>query len=52
MGGMGNNDVEKENKIIHNISKNVVVEKQIFTLNLVKNGVSNNNISNIIGIEK
>jgi hypothetical protein len=27
MGGTGNNDIEKEDKIIHNISKNVVVEK-------------------------
>ena len=27
MGGFGNNDVEKEDKIIHNISKNVVIEK-------------------------
>jgi hypothetical protein len=27
MGGAGNNDVEKEDKIIHNISKNVVIEK-------------------------
>ena len=27
MGGLGNNDIEKEDKIIHNISKNVVVEK-------------------------
>ena len=27
MGGIGNNDVEKEDKIIHNISKNVVIEK-------------------------
>jgi hypothetical protein len=27
MGGAGNNDLEKENKIIHNISKNVVIEK-------------------------
>jgi len=27
MGGTGNNDVEKEDKIIHNISKNVVIEK-------------------------
>lgn len=27
MGGTGNDDIEKEDKIIHNISKNVVVEK-------------------------
>jgi len=27
MGGMGNNDLEKEDKIIHNISKNVVIDK-------------------------
>ena len=27
MGGAGNNDIEKEDKIIHNISKNVVIEK-------------------------
>jgi hypothetical protein len=27
MGGAGNNDVEKENKIIHNISKNIVIQK-------------------------
>ncbi len=27
MGGAGNNDVEKEDKIIHNISKNVLIEK-------------------------
>jgi hypothetical protein len=27
MGGRGNNDIEKEDKIIHNISKTVVVEK-------------------------
>ena len=27
MGGFGNNDIEKEDKIIHNISKNVVIEK-------------------------
>jgi len=27
MGGSGNNDLEKEDKIIHNIAKNVVVEK-------------------------
>jgi len=27
MGGVGDNDVEKEDKIIHNISKNVVIEK-------------------------
>jgi len=27
MGGAGNNDVEKEDKIIHNISKNVVIDK-------------------------
>jgi hypothetical protein len=27
MGGTGNNDIEKEDKIIHNISKNIVVEK-------------------------
>jgi len=27
MGGKGNNDVEKEDKIIHNISKNIVIEK-------------------------
>jgi hypothetical protein len=27
MGGAGNNDTEKEDKIIHNISKNVVVDK-------------------------
>ena len=27
MGGAGNNDVEKENKIIHNISKCVVIDK-------------------------
>ena len=27
MGGKGNDDLEKENKIIHNISKNIVIEK-------------------------
>jgi hypothetical protein len=27
MGGIGNDDLEKEDKIIHNISKNIVVEK-------------------------
>jgi hypothetical protein len=27
MGGLGNNDIEKENKIIHNISKTVVIDK-------------------------
>jgi hypothetical protein len=27
MGGSGNNDIEKEEKIIHNISKNVIVDK-------------------------
>ena len=27
MGGVGNNDAEKEDKIIHNISKNVVIDK-------------------------
>jgi hypothetical protein len=27
MGGMGNNDIEKEDKIIHNISKHVVIER-------------------------
>jgi hypothetical protein len=27
MGGAGNNDIEKEDKIIHNISKNVVIVK-------------------------
>jgi len=27
MGGAGNNDVEKENKIIHNISKHVIINK-------------------------
>jgi hypothetical protein len=27
MGGAGDNDVEKENKIIHNISKCVVIDK-------------------------
>jgi hypothetical protein len=27
MGGIGNNDLEKEDKIIHNISKNVVIDK-------------------------
>ena len=27
MGGSGDNDIEKENKIIHNISKNVVIDK-------------------------
>ena len=27
MGGLGNNDLEKENKIIHNISKCVVIDK-------------------------
>jgi hypothetical protein len=27
MGGAGNNDLEKENKIIHNISKCVVLDK-------------------------
>jgi hypothetical protein len=27
MGGKGNDDVEKENKIIHNISKNIVIGK-------------------------
>jgi hypothetical protein len=26
-GGEGNNDIEKENKIIHNISKNIVINK-------------------------
>jgi hypothetical protein len=29
MGGQGDNDLEKENKIIHNISKNVVIDKNI-----------------------
>jgi hypothetical protein len=28
MGGSGNNDLEKEDKIIRNIAKNVVVEKE------------------------
>jgi len=28
MGGAGNNDLEKENKIIHNISKCVVIDKE------------------------
>jgi len=27
MGGSGNNDLEKEDKIIRNIAKNVVVDK-------------------------
>jgi hypothetical protein len=27
MGGSGDNDIEKENKIIHNISKNVIIDK-------------------------
>ena len=27
MGGLGNNDLEKEDKIIHNISKTVVIDK-------------------------
>jgi len=27
MGGSGNNDAEKEDKIVRNISKNVVVDK-------------------------
>jgi hypothetical protein len=27
MGGSGNNDLEKEDKILRNIAKNVVVEK-------------------------
>jgi len=29
MGGAGNNDTEKENKIIHNISKCITIDKQI-----------------------
>jgi hypothetical protein len=29
MGGSGDNDVEKEDKIIRNISKNVVIDKNI-----------------------
>jgi hypothetical protein len=28
MGGSGNNDLEKEDKIIRNIAKNVTVEKE------------------------
>jgi hypothetical protein len=27
MGGMSNNDIEKEDKIIHNISNHVVIER-------------------------
>jgi hypothetical protein len=27
MGGKGDNDLEKENKIIHNIAKNVIIKK-------------------------
>jgi hypothetical protein len=30
MGGSGYNDLEKENKIIRNIVKNVVVDKDVF----------------------
>ena len=29
MGGSGNNDLEKEEKIIKNIAKNVVVDKEV-----------------------
>ena len=29
MGGAGNNDIEKENKIIHNISKCVIIDKTL-----------------------
>ena len=29
MGGSGDNDVEKEDKIIHNISKNVTIDKDM-----------------------
>ena len=29
MGGSGDNDLEKEEKIIHNISKNVTIDKEI-----------------------
>jgi len=29
MGGEGNNDTEKEEKIIHNISKCVVIDKYV-----------------------
>ena len=29
MGGLGDNDVEKEDKIIHNISKNVTIDKDM-----------------------
>ena len=28
MGGSGDNDLEKENKIIHIISKNVIIDKE------------------------
>ena len=28
MGGPGNNDTEKENKIIANISKNIIINKE------------------------
>ena len=28
MGGSGNNDLEKEEKIIKNIAKNVIVDKE------------------------
>jgi len=29
MGGSGDNDLEKEDKIIKNISKNVIIDKNI-----------------------
>jgi hypothetical protein len=27
MGGLGNNDIENETKIVHNISKNIIIDK-------------------------
>jgi hypothetical protein len=34
MGGPGDNDNEKENKIIRNISKNIIIDKWLISFNI------------------